>query len=282
MSRTKAESGSRVSSRDALLAAAFEEFSTSGYESTTVAGIAERAGVTTGALYAHFDSKLDLLIETLGLASIGRFWRRLARASTLPWNEMVEELASGLARKPDRRTLLLLDIIVVARRDPEVAARIREGFDSYLGAMHRATEKGARAGLIDPAFEPENLAQVMAALSFGIMILDVLGTDRPSLPTLTTLIDLLLKFDNGHGARGLDADSGSEPAPLARVRQRTEASQQATAHLHAAIAAAAAEGYSLRRIGEAAGLSHEKVRSVVASTAAPSRAPSAPSERSPR
>ena len=57
----------RANSRAALIDAALEEFSTKGYEAATVAAIAERAGVTTGALYAHFAGKLDLLLATVGL-----------------------------------------------------------------------------------------------------------------------------------------------------------------------------------------------------------------------
>lgn len=56
----RASEGSRPNSRAALIGAALEEFSTKGYEAATVAGMAERAGVTTGALYAHFAGKLDL------------------------------------------------------------------------------------------------------------------------------------------------------------------------------------------------------------------------------
>ena len=61
---TSGEAGEpgRASSRSALIVAALDEFSEKGYEAATVAGIAERAGVTTGALYAHFDGKLDLLL----------------------------------------------------------------------------------------------------------------------------------------------------------------------------------------------------------------------------
>ena len=61
----------RTSSRDALIDAAVEEFAEKGYEATKVSDIAERAGVTTGALYGHFDGKLDLLMATLG-AHFGR------------------------------------------------------------------------------------------------------------------------------------------------------------------------------------------------------------------
>ena len=63
----RASESPRANSRAALIDAALEEFSTKGYEAATVAGIAERAGVTTGALYAHFAGKLDLLLATVGL-----------------------------------------------------------------------------------------------------------------------------------------------------------------------------------------------------------------------
>jgi AcrR family transcriptional regulator len=43
----------------ALLDAAVSEFASKGYEAATVAGIAARAGVTTGAVYGHFHSKLE-------------------------------------------------------------------------------------------------------------------------------------------------------------------------------------------------------------------------------
>src|SRR3954470_15489964 len=101
----------RASSREALIGAALDEFSEKGYEAATVAGIAERAGVTTGALYAHFDSKLDLLLETIGMKSVDTFVRTMHTAAALPWGEAVELLAQQLTRRPGRRALLLLDAI---------------------------------------------------------------------------------------------------------------------------------------------------------------------------
>jgi DNA-directed RNA polymerase specialized sigma24 family protein len=44
---------------------------------------------------------------------------------------------------------------------------------------------------------------------------------------------------------------------------------RARAQQEAAIVAAAEEGYSLRRIGAAAGLSHERVRSILAEAGRP-------------
>jgi hypothetical protein len=66
------------------------------------------------------------------------------------------------------------------------------------------------------------------------------------------LTDALLNIDR-------KASTGGEPA-LARVRARAAEAEAAEARLHAAIVEAAAEGHSLRRIGDAAGLSHERIR----------------------
>jgi DNA-directed RNA polymerase sigma subunit (sigma70/sigma32) len=48
------------------------------------------------------------------------------------------------------------------------------------------------------------------------------------------------------------------------VQSRARAAERARADLHAQIARAAADGHSLRKIGEAAGLSHERVRRILA------------------
>lgn len=52
-----------IRKRNALLAAAFAEFSTRGFEATTAKSIADRAGVATGTFYQYFHNKDDALLE---------------------------------------------------------------------------------------------------------------------------------------------------------------------------------------------------------------------------
>src|SRR4051812_19768869 len=92
----------RANSRAALIAAALEEFSTKGYEAATVAGIAERAGVTTGALYAHFAGKLDLLLATVGLTPAEEVVDAIVGMVARPWSEASRIMSHGLATPPDR------------------------------------------------------------------------------------------------------------------------------------------------------------------------------------
>src|SRR3954447_26796296 len=97
-----------ANSRDALVEAAFDEFTSRGYEAATVADIAERAGVTTGAVYAHFTGKLDLLLATVGLTPIADIVRSMDGGE----GEEVTpaRLARAMATRPDPRRVLLLDV----------------------------------------------------------------------------------------------------------------------------------------------------------------------------
>jgi AcrR family transcriptional regulator len=50
------------SAKDRLIRAAMHEFERDGFEASSVTAIAAKAGVTTGSLYHHFGSKLDLYL----------------------------------------------------------------------------------------------------------------------------------------------------------------------------------------------------------------------------
>jgi hypothetical protein len=154
------------------------------------------------------------------------------------------------------RRLLLLDVIVQARRDPEVSTTLRRGFEAYLAAMTRVTEEGVADGVLDPALAPADLARLGAALSLGNLVLEALGERPPSRRAFVQLTEALM------GTHRVEADD-TEPA-LARIRSRAAAVRDDTARLHEAIRDAAAVGHSLRRIGDAAGLSHERVRRLLA------------------
>ena len=61
----RAPSRASTGRRDALIAIAADLFAERGYRSTTVREIAEAAGVLSGSLYHHFDSKESIIDELL-------------------------------------------------------------------------------------------------------------------------------------------------------------------------------------------------------------------------
>lgn len=254
---TTTEATRRSSSRAALVEAAFEEFSTKGYEAATVAGIAERAGVTTGAVYAHFAGKLELLLATIGLRPVEDILRSAGEIAALPWSEASELIIRSLSARPDRRMLLLLDVIVVARRDPHVAAILQRGLGQYLSATTRSNDEAVALGLIDPVLTTDDLTRVMSLLTMGMLVFGALEETPPSEPAFAHLTDLLLQ------APGLDGAADDLPPALARVRARGAGVARARQALQDGIVEAIGEGHSLRQVGSAAGLSHERVRQIL-------------------
>ena len=176
----------RANSRAALIEAAFEEFSTKGYESATVAGIAERAGVTTGALYAHFKGKLDLLLEVLDMSTPEDVMHSVAGLRGQPWAETAQLLGAGMATAPDRRTLLLLDVIVVARRDPHVAEILRKrprGLPRCDPPSHRCRDRPRAGGPCARVRRPRPLPVARVAGDGGLRGSRGVPTVRGGLPT---------------------------------------------------------------------------------------------------
>ena len=256
MDRQSSADRARPSARRALLDAAVAEFASKGYEAATVAGIARRAGVTTGAVYAHFRGKLELLLEAVGLHTADTFVRRALGIAKRPAREMSHSIARGLVGAPVvQRDLLLIDAIVRARRDPRVARTYRRVIEAHVEGFEHTTRLGIEAGRVDPLLPPGELARLVVALAFGVMVLRALDHAAPTDATGARLVEQLL--------RPATAAPAADDPLLARVEIRARAAERAEADLHAAIRQAAAEGRSLRRIGRAAGISHERVRKIV-------------------
>jgi AcrR family transcriptional regulator len=248
--------GDRPNAREALLAAAVAEFASKGYESATVAGIAARAGVTTGALYSHFNSKQELLLEAIGLQNVDAMTRRAVGVADKPLDELTHGLARGLVGESSgRRDLLLIDAIALARRDPKVAATYRRVLQAHLAAFERTTDRGVASGRIDPSLPHDELARLVLSLAYGVMALRALGETTPAEETIARLTEHLLR------PSGERAKPGEHT--LARLRSRARHAERASEELRALISQAAEEGNSLRKIGLAAGLSHEQVRRIL-------------------
>ena len=86
-------------SRGRLLEAAFALFSEHGYDATTVAGIAERAGLTERTFYRHFADKREVLFWGAGLLQEGV----VAAVEAAPADaSAIDAVAAGLAAAAER------------------------------------------------------------------------------------------------------------------------------------------------------------------------------------
>src|SRR5215469_10683726 len=153
--------------RERLLRAAADVFAERGYDGTRVADIAAAAGVSNGAMYAHFASKADLL--TGALRTHGR--RLLADLfATDPDRSLTDLLlviGRWLPRRRDLRGYLIVEALVAARRDEEVARPMRDYIGEradWLASLMTVAQAG---GEVDPALSANALAHFCLLLAMG-------------------------------------------------------------------------------------------------------------------
>jgi AcrR family transcriptional regulator len=153
--------------RERLLRAAADVFAERGYDGTRVADIAGAAGVSNGALYAHFGSKAELLVAAL--RAHGK--RHLAEMVTADPGRPVTEalLAAGraLARCPDAGGYLIVEALVAARRDPDVARLMRDYTGERAGWLAGLVRGAQDNGELDGALSADAIAHFCMLLSMG-------------------------------------------------------------------------------------------------------------------
>ncbi|NUR88736.1 MAG: TetR/AcrR family transcriptional regulator, partial [Nonomuraea sp.] len=127
--------------RERLLRAAAEAFAERGYDGTRVADIAASAGVSNGALYAHFGSKADLLAAALRAHGRRTLADLFADDPGRSVTDLLLEIGRRLPHRRDASGYLIVEALVAARRDEEVARPMRD----YVG--ERAASLAALARL---------------------------------------------------------------------------------------------------------------------------------------
>jgi AcrR family transcriptional regulator len=153
--------------RDRLLRAAADVFADRGYDGTRVADIAAAAGVSNGALYAHFGSKADLLVAALRTHGRRVLAEMFAADPGRPVTDLLLDIGRRLPRRPDAQGYLLVEALAAARRDAEVAGPMRDYVcerAAWLADLMRVAQAGDE---IDSQLSPNALAHFCLLLAMG-------------------------------------------------------------------------------------------------------------------
>ena len=153
--------------REGLLLAAAEAFARQGYDGTRVADIASIAGVSNGALYAHFDSKASLLVAALGAHGRRLLADLFAADPARPVAELLLVIGRRLPRRRDASGYLLVEALAAARRDEEVARPMRDYVGERVGGLAQLMCVAQDRGELDPALSAEALAHFCFLLAMG-------------------------------------------------------------------------------------------------------------------
>jgi AcrR family transcriptional regulator len=165
--------------RERLVAAAARVVADQGFDGARVGEIAREAGLTTGAIYAHFRSKDELLAaatEGQGAAELGMWFGGLGVDGDVV--DLLRTLARRLGRpsRPDDGSLLV-EAAVAARRDPEVARRLGRDVRSRERALSALLAGAAEAGALDPTLPASGVSRLALTFALGSLLVRALDLD---------------------------------------------------------------------------------------------------------
>jgi AcrR family transcriptional regulator len=157
--------------RERLLRAAADVFAERGYDGTRVADIAAAAGVSNGALYAHFGSKAELLLAALRVHGQRVLADLLAADPARPVTELLLEVGRDLPHRRDARGYLIVEALIAARRDRDVAGPMRHYTAERADWLAGLIVAGQEGGELDESLSPAALAHFCLLLAFGSALL---------------------------------------------------------------------------------------------------------------
>jgi TetR/AcrR family transcriptional repressor of nem operon len=191
----------RTLADDTVLDRAIAVFWRYGYAAASLRDLTEATGLSTAALYNRFNDKEGLFLESLRRYADQGLTDRLARLATLksPLNAIrtfFDELIEMSADDPNRRGCLLVNTVLDgAPISPAASALVRQRLgevQAFFGSRLRLARK---AGLIDSAIKPAEMAEILLGTVLAIRVLARLDPDRQRFRRLVdqALIPLTVK-----------------------------------------------------------------------------------------
>jgi AcrR family transcriptional regulator len=179
-----------------------------GYHATTVQGVARRAGLTTGAIYANFANKQELM----ALAVLAR-WTGLQQqllaveppaenggdngATAAPgwgtsdnWPEtpMVMHLAQLLTAPPAPEHRLLTEVTGAVLRDGGAVSPLLSGVQMIEAVIKASIEASKEEGTVDEALPTDAIVAVVLNLYLGAITSKAWGLDQPDLADVRSVL----------------------------------------------------------------------------------------------
>jgi AcrR family transcriptional regulator len=193
----KARAEKSAARREAILAAALEEFSAQGFAATRMDDVAKRAGVAKGTIYLHFQDKEELfqdLVRTMLVPLVGAL--EAARPGDQPVRVLIEAFIDLFVREVygTRRRDMLRLVMTEGPRFPKLAEFyfhnvVERALAAMRGLIGRALERGElknRALLDYPQLlvAPGIMAIIWSGLFDRFTPLDIKGLMRVHLDIL--------------------------------------------------------------------------------------------------
>jgi AcrR family transcriptional regulator len=171
--RTQAER--RAETTEALLDATIEAIAELGYHGATTAEICARAGVTHGALFHHFETRIDLVLAALGRMTEQRVANYVEFAAGHAAGKPIELLRTVWQLARDRVAIVWAELTIAARTDPELRARVQPALDARWALIRAAADAFPALAVMEPAARDVWLQLMRGTIELSPVIEPLLG-----------------------------------------------------------------------------------------------------------
>lgn len=168
----------RAARRDQIIAAAVGCFARSGYHVTTMADVAEAAGVSKGTPYLYFPGKEALFIALYeewgcGLAArvnaaVGALVGSASRSPRRVLAAVASAIATHVMDNPDA-CRVLMEATTLAAYEPGIAAKVQAADAANLDQLTGLFAAGVAAGEWPAGTDPAVQARLFTAGLYGLM-----------------------------------------------------------------------------------------------------------------
>jgi len=132
-----------AATRNLIVEAAIKCFVDLGYARTTTTAIADKAGLSRGAMLHHFPSKVDIVraaVEHLHAKRL-RAFRRAVQRSPVEGDRVRSNLDAYWQHVRHPMFVAFFELVVAARTDPELAAILRPAQEAFEDEWHRTARE---------------------------------------------------------------------------------------------------------------------------------------------
>ena len=179
-----------------LLDAAVSSFARHGFAGARVSEIARRAGLTTGAIYARWPSKADLLAAAVDHALCAILpVRRLKDLDAAPMrsHDMIAMFSSGVAGADQARGVVIQAAGSAVASDA-IAAALAGFLNEEAQQLACLIEAGKDAGIVDSELDTTALALLCQAVGIGTHLVLSAGLDKSHVPAADNWDALVVKL----------------------------------------------------------------------------------------
>ncbi|HET9077113.1 MAG TPA: TetR family transcriptional regulator [Acidimicrobiales bacterium] len=160
--------------RAALLGSAAKVFARRGYDGASISEIVSEAGLTSGAIYAHFASKAELFAATLR-AYAERDLDRVLSGGAAQLMEGLTSVGASFDRPEPTEASLLVSAIIAARNDPEVAALVGALLAERETFFKTLVQEAQAAGVLAPAVSAPAVSRLSLMIAMGSLVVGALS-----------------------------------------------------------------------------------------------------------